>query len=89
VSASIEETIQLRNERKISEQEFSNNLEEFKDKIEETIHDSTMMLETKNIVKKRVSMIYSSVNKKTKATDKKNKRPASEKKEKKRNPAKK
>ena len=62
VSASIDETIQLRNERKISAQEFNDKLENFKDAIEETIHDSAMNLETKKIVKERVSMIYSSVN---------------------------
>jgi Na+:H+ antiporter len=84
VSASIEEAIQLRNERKISKVEFGNKLEEFKDQIDETIHDSAMMLETKKIVKERVSMIYSSVKKKPKTKQKKSRQQKPEKAESKR-----
>ena len=64
VSASIEETCALRSSRQISEEEFNNKLEIYKEELEEAIHESSVMFETKHIIKKRLSMIYSSINKK-------------------------
>ena len=66
VSASIEELIQSRKEGTISAEDFAYQLEENKDKLEETIHESSVMLETRKIIKERVSMLSSLVKKKPK-----------------------
>ena len=63
ISASIEETCQLRTESKISAEDFANKLEENKDKLEEALHESPAMLETKKIIEKRISMVSSLVKK--------------------------
>jgi ABC-type transport system involved in cytochrome bd biosynthesis fused ATPase/permease subunit len=63
VSASIEELRKLRAEEKISEQEFTHQLEEYKNKLQETLHESSVLMETRKIIHERASMIYSSVKK--------------------------
>jgi Na+:H+ antiporter len=73
ISASIEETCQLRNESKISAAEFAGKLEENKDKLEEALHESPAMLETKKIIHDRISMVSSLVKKKPRT--RKNKKP--------------
>jgi CPA1 family monovalent cation:H+ antiporter len=64
VSAAIEELVQSRKEGRISKEEFAFKLEDNKDMLEETIHDSSVMLETKKIIQERVSMLSSIVKKK-------------------------
>ena len=74
ISASIEETCQLRTESKISAEDFANKLEENKDKLEEALHESPAMLETKKIIEKRISMVSSLVKKQPRKRKPKNKK---------------
>ncbi len=70
LSASIEELVQSRKEGRISADEFAAKLEENKDMLDETIRESSVMLETKEIIQERVSMLSSIVRKKPKTKTK-------------------
>ena len=71
VCASIEETRNLMAERKISEQEFADKLEEYKENLDETIHESAALQGTGKIIRERASLLYSSVKKTTKPSKEK------------------
>ncbi len=66
IGAEIEETYDMRNERRISDREFVEKLEVCKDMIDDVIHESSAMLETKQIIQERANMLYSSVRRKRK-----------------------
>jgi CPA1 family monovalent cation:H+ antiporter len=64
VSACIEETRRLKAEGKISQNEFEYRLEEYKNRLDESIHSSSTLMEPKEIVRKRAKLLYSSMKKK-------------------------
>jgi monovalent cation:H+ antiporter, CPA1 family len=61
VCASLEETRRLRSEGKLSEEEFEDQLEYTKDKIDETIHESESLPQTTVILRERFSLLYQSL----------------------------
>jgi NhaP-type Na+/H+ or K+/H+ antiporter len=81
VGAEIEETYSLRNERQISDREFVEKLEACKGMLDDAIHESSAMLETKQIIQERANMLYSSGRRKRKP-----KKPAAQKKKPKEKP---
>lgn len=73
ISASIEETVQMRSEGRLSAEDFVDKIEENKDRLEETLHETSVMLDTKKIIQERVSMLTSFVKKRRRITKKNNK----------------
>jgi hypothetical protein len=61
VCSSMEETRKLMAEGKLSDQEFAERLEENKDQLDQTIHESSTLVETRKIIKRRATLLYKSV----------------------------
>jgi CPA1 family monovalent cation:H+ antiporter len=76
VCTAIDDIRQLRTEGKISEQEFADKLEQYKDELDETIHESSALKETRRIIRERAELLYSSVKSKPKKKSKDHKKTA-------------
>jgi F0F1-type ATP synthase membrane subunit b/b' len=71
VSSTLEEARQLRAEGKISNKEFTEKLEESKERIDKLIAQSRVTVETKKIIQARTSVLFPSLPKKPKRKEKK------------------
>ncbi len=58
ICSSVEETKALVTEGKISDDELAERLENNKDELEQAIHESASLLETRAIIKRRASLLY-------------------------------
>ncbi len=61
VTAGIEESVDLKKENRISNQEFVSKLEGCRDQLDEAISETSAMLRTRQIIKDRANMLYASV----------------------------
>ncbi len=61
----------MRAEGRLSAQDFVDKIEENKDRLEETLHETSVMLDTKKIIQERVSMLTSIVKKRRKVKNEK------------------
>ncbi len=67
VSSSMAKDCDLKQQGKISGEKFVSNLEEYKDTLDEAIHESSVLLETREIIKERANMLTSILRRRHKA----------------------
>ena len=61
VCSSVEETRKLMSEGQLSDDEFVKRLEKNKEDLDQTIHESATLLETRKIIRRRATLLYKSV----------------------------
>jgi CPA1 family monovalent cation:H+ antiporter len=77
VCSSVEETRMLMSDGQLTNEEFVRRLEENKEELDKTIHESATLLETRKIIRRRATLLYKSVAKERMDKDQKGKKKTS------------